>query len=135
MKSPVQSSIADGCSGQNKNTTIIGMASKFFKDYAPKTVQSLPIVYPVVGHSFLPADRVFAKIEKNIKKLEVISNPDEYYQIFRKHGSVFKMGTEVKVSSWKEAASGVLKTTTAMHFPFKKSKRFFLKGVKIKIMC
>lgn len=59
--------IADGCSGQNKNSTVIGMCCKWLLN-APLNIERVELIFPVVGHSFLPSDRVFALIEKQIKK-------------------------------------------------------------------
>lgn len=119
--------VADGCSGQNKNQSVLGMAAKWLQDYAPEYIKGLEIVFPVVGHSFLPPDRVFAKIEKEIKRLEVITSPDGYYEIFNNHGTVYYLGLDVKVYDWKKSTAEVLKTTSNMHFSIKKSKRFSLK--------
>lgn len=61
---------ADGCGGQNKNTTLVGMCSKWLISDAPTHVTCLEIIFPMVGHSFLPPDRIFAKIEKETKKCQ-----------------------------------------------------------------
>ncbi|CAF4763168.1 unnamed protein product [Pieris macdunnoughi] len=53
---------ADGCGGQNKNTILVGMCMKWLYSNAPPHVKKLEIIFPMVGHSFLPPDRVFAKI-------------------------------------------------------------------------
>lgn len=124
--------VADGCSGQNKNQSLLGMAAKWLQDYAPVHIMGLEILFPVVGHSFLPPDRVFAKIEKEIKSREVMTSPDDYYEIFTCHGTVYYLGIDIKVYDWKRSASEVLKTTTNMHFSIKKSKRFFLKRTRDK---
>lgn len=124
--------VADGCSGQNKNLSVLAMAAKWLKDYAPENIKGVEILFPVVGHSFLPSDRIFAKIEKEIKRREVICSPDEYYEIFLNHGTVYYLGLNVKVYNWKEESAKVLKSTTNMHFAFKKSKRFFLKKTRTK---
>lgn len=72
--------MADGCGGQNKNSFLIGMASKWLSE-APSTLKTIEIIFPVTGHSFLPADRVFAMTEKQIRKLESIVEPREYEEI------------------------------------------------------
>lgn len=59
---------ADGCGGQNKNSTVIGMLAFWLGYKAPKSITTLEIVFPVVGHSFIPPDRVFGLIERDIKK-------------------------------------------------------------------
>lgn len=101
-------------------------------DYAPERIKTLELLFPVVGHSLLPPDRVFAQIEKKIKKEEVIPNPQGYYNIFEEHGTVLKLGSEVIVQNWKEASTEILKGTNAMHFSIKQCKRFFIKRNKQK---
>lgn len=56
----------DGCPGQNKNITVLGMLCKFLSE--SRSCKKITINYPVVGHSFIPPDRVFGRIEKKIKK-------------------------------------------------------------------
>lgn len=124
--------VCDGCSGQNKNSIVLGMVSKYLLDYAPARIKSIEIVFPVVGHSFLPPDRVFAQIEKKIKKNEEINNPEAYERIFKEHATVLHLGTEVEAYQWKEECAKVLKTTSAMHFSIKECKRFILKRNKTK---
>lgn len=86
-----------------------------------------------MGHSFLPPDRVFAQIEKMIKKNEVITNPQDYYNIFKEHGTVLKLGSEIIIQDWKEASTEILKGANAMHFSIKQCKRFFIKRNKQKL--
>lgn len=58
--------MCDGCGGQNKNTTLISMCCYWFsRQYKIKKIE---VVFPVRGHSFMPPDRVFGHIEKDIKK-------------------------------------------------------------------
>lgn len=122
--------MADGCSGQNKNTTLIGMCSKWLSERAPEHIQNIEVIFPVVGHSFLPADRVFGNIEKGIKKLEVITQPETYLELFSKNGTVIHLGQNCNVFNWKEAISDVFKPTGTWHFSFKNTKRFLLKKCK-----
>lgn len=117
--------MADGCGGQNKNSVLIGMCMKWLVNRGD-AVKRIEIIFPVPGHSFLPSDRVFAGIEKKIKKKEIIVNPEEYYNIFKEHGKVYKLGTDVKVLDWKSAVQEVLKPPGKWHFKFAPSKRFIL---------
>lgn len=66
--------VSDGCSGQNKNTTMLGMCTQWLSEKAPQNAK-IKLVFPVPEHSFLPSDRVFGNIEKKIGKLEDL----EYY--------------------------------------------------------
>lgn len=65
--------VADGCAGQNKNSVMILMLSKWLLHRAPAHAKKVEYIFPVAGHSFIPPDRVFAKIEKVIRKKEVFS--------------------------------------------------------------
>lgn len=58
--------VADGCGGQNKISTMMGMLPTWFSSLAPVHIESLEMVFPNVGHSFLSADSIFANIEKEI---------------------------------------------------------------------
>ena len=121
--------IADGCAGQNKNTTVLGMCSKWLTE-APQHVKRVEIIFPIVGHSFIPPDRVFAQIEKVIRKREIIANPDEYYDIIKEHATLISVGNDCKVFDWKTATAEVFKPVGRWHFQFKNSKRFILKRSK-----
>lgn len=62
----------------------MGMLSTWFLFLAPVHRESIEMVFPIVGHSFLPADRIFARIEKEMKKkmrLLVQMNIQTYFQI------------------------------------------------------
>lgn len=117
---------ADGCGGQNKNSIIIGMVSKWLLDHAPVNVYKVELIFPVTGHSFMPADRVFALFEKEIRKKDTIVAPQEYKEIYSKHSAVFKLGDDCPNLNWKQAVSEVLKPPGRWHFQFNASKRFII---------
>lgn len=48
--------VADGCGGQNKNSTMMGMISTWFLHFASVHIEALEMIFPIVGHSFLPAE-------------------------------------------------------------------------------
>lgn len=56
--------VSDGCGGQNKNTTMIAMLFYWLSNNAPSQVKPTELLFPIVRHSILPPDRVFARIEK-----------------------------------------------------------------------
>ncbi|CAH2088243.1 unnamed protein product [Euphydryas editha] len=99
---------ADGCGGQNKNTTMIGMCSKFLFTHAPRSLKKIEIIFPIVGHSFLPPDRVFAKIEKTLRKKEIITDPQQYVDILQVHGTTFNLGQESPYMTLKKNAVTIL---------------------------
>nr|CAI5837518.1 unnamed protein product [Callosobruchus analis] len=49
--------VSDGCTGQNKNSAMIAMCAKWLANDAPKHIQTINLIFPVTGHSFLPPDR------------------------------------------------------------------------------
>lgn len=55
--------VADGCGGQNKNCILIGACSEWLLEN--ESINSIELVFPVTGHSFMPADRQFRIVEKN----------------------------------------------------------------------
>lgn len=118
---------ADGCGGQNKNSTLIGMCSNWLQCHAPPQVKNLEIIFPVVGHSFLPPDRIFAHIEKETKRLSVICDPEKYVEVFRNHGKVYHLTTDVSVHDWKKETSRTFKPPGMWHFKFNQAKRFILR--------
>lgn len=60
--------IADGCPVQNKNSIVITEISIWLLNHTPQTLESVELVFPITGHSFLPPDRVFGNVEQEIKK-------------------------------------------------------------------
>lgn len=119
--------IADGCGGQNKNTILMGMCSYWLSTMAPKTIKSIEIIFPVVGHSFLPPDRVFAQIEKSIKAKESLVSPAEYNEIYKKFGTIVQVGSdECPVLDFKSEVASFCKPPGNWHFQFNPTKRFTL---------
>lgn len=120
----------DGCGGQNKNSTVLGMLLYWLKTKSPTHISKISLIFPIVGHSFLPPDRVFGNIEREIKRLEVIVEPKTYYDIFNKHGTVLRLGRDFNFYDWKSTVSNVLKKPGSWHFQFNQSKRFFIRRDK-----
>lgn len=46
------------------------------------------LIFPIVGHSFLSPDGVFARIERSVKKKEVIADPNDYIKVFTEYATV-----------------------------------------------
>lgn len=55
---------------------------------APDNINEIQLFFPVRGHSFLPADRVFGRMEKDLKKEDTIVTQNKYLDIYRQHGIV-----------------------------------------------
>lgn len=118
--------VADGCGGQNKNTIMICMLFKWLSSIS-SSIRTIELVFPVVGHSYIPPDRVFATIEKEIRKKEEIVMPEEYINIFQEHATVFKLGKDVPDSDWKGAGQKILKPVSQWHFKFNQCKRYIIR--------
>ncbi|RVE45245.1 hypothetical protein evm_010135 [Chilo suppressalis] len=84
----------------------------------------------VPGHSFMPADRIFGLIEKEIKSKEQVILPREYISIYENYGQITKLGVECEVKNWKEYCSNIMKPTNQYHFKFAECKRFYITRVK-----
>lgn len=50
--------MADGCAGQNKNSTVLAMCAKWLSE-APRHVKTIELIFPVMGHSYIPPDKSF----------------------------------------------------------------------------
>lgn len=122
--------MADGCGGQNKNSVMVTMCTKWLGVDAPHHVKTLELIFPVTGHSFIPLDRVFGQIEKVIKKKDTIVSPNEFLEIFKSHGNVLTLGQDVDVYEWKNDCQNVIKPPAQWHVRFNMCKRFILRKGK-----
>ena len=77
------------------------MLGKWLYCEAPRHVKKVEVIYPIVGHSFIPPDRVFAKIEKILKTKEVVTCPAEYVSVLEENGTVTDLST-IPVYDWKK---------------------------------
>ena len=119
--------VADGCGGQNKNKTLIGMLCKYLAEEAPASVTQITLVFPVVGHSFIPPDRIFGRMESELKKQSTILTRQDYEKIFESHTTVTRFGDECPVLDWKEAVSRVIKEPGQWHFKLQPCKRVVIR--------
>lgn len=78
-------------------------------------IKDIEMIFPVTGHSFLPPDRVFALIERAIKKKEDIITPSEYEAIIKGNATIHRL-TEVSIYDWNESSKDFLKGTQSWHF-------------------
>lgn len=98
---------SDSCPAQNKNGTMLAflqMKCQALKKY----VREIAFYFPIKGHSYLPPDRVFGRIEKEIKKKPVIKSPAEYHEIFQKYGKVYIFGDDFFMYDYKLLSEQVL---------------------------
>ena len=69
---------------------------------ASKYNVSFEHIFPVCGHSYMPADRAFGRVEKILKRKETILLPQEYYEAFEEVGNVMKHGIDWGVYYFKQ---------------------------------
>lgn len=87
----------DGCGGQNKNAHIVHALAFCLRKEDPPSVKDIIVTFPVRGHSYLPADRMFGRVEKILKKHSVILHAEEYERYYGEVGRVRKLGKEWKL--------------------------------------
>lgn len=100
---------SDCCPGQNKNTAMLLFLMRLMAD--PQIQRFIPVIeyfFPIKGHSYLPPDRVFAKIEKRLRKMTVIKTPAEYHKVLEEHGKLFVLGDDWHVYDMKQLAASAL---------------------------
>lgn len=95
----------DGCSAQNKNYIMLAMLSTLAHVFN----LTINITFPVRGHSYLPVDRVFGRVEKMLRKTEQVILPTEYHTIFEQVGHVYILGKDWCPYDWKVAARNHIK--------------------------
>uniref|UniRef100_A0A6P7HCH0 Uncharacterized protein LOC114349094 n=1 Tax=Diabrotica virgifera virgifera TaxID=50390 RepID=A0A6P7HCH0_DIAVI len=83
----------DGCAGQNKNSYIMHVLACWLLE-SPASIQNIIIHFPVRGHSFLPADRAFGRVERFLKRKNVITSVEEYNEVYRNVGKVNVLGKD-----------------------------------------
>lgn len=118
--------VCDGCGGQNKNQVVMAVTAKWLITSAPGNIKRIEFIFPTTGHSFLPSDRVFGRIETELKKYETIIRPEEYKDVFKKYGTVLELGTDPIVADWKKEVDDICKPSTSWHFKFQATKRFII---------
>lgn len=121
---------ADGCPGQNKNVTVMGMLM-YWLHCTLTQVQQIDVIFPVVGHSFLPPDRVFGRIEKVVKRKDTIISPGEYREIFSEFSTVKILGNDFKVFDWQKAVKSTIQPPGKWHFKFSLAKRFTIQKIRL----
>ena len=71
---------SDSCDGQNKNLTMIQYLYSLVRN---GRYQSIRHVFPIRGHSFLPCDRDFGKIEVKKRRVERVYTLHQWMDIIR----------------------------------------------------
>jgi hypothetical protein len=97
---------SDNCAGQNKNFSNLAMLQAIAAE------QNLTITwhFPVRGHSYLPADRAFGRVEIILRRHETILLPSEYFTVFSEVGHVLEYGKDWVIFNLKEFSTKRLKS-------------------------
>ena len=122
--------VADGCPGQNKNSSVMTMCCFWLFKHAPINTEHIELIFPVTGHSFLPSDRVFGLLEKELKTKSTIVEVDDYHEVFSKYRTLKLLGKDWVAYDWKQEAKEVVKPTQNLHFQLSKCKRLIMKWSK-----
>ncbi|XP_061746904.1 uncharacterized protein LOC133545391 isoform X2 [Nerophis ophidion] len=93
---------SDSSYGQNKNISVLTMLLSLKKRQFPDL--TIEYTFPVRGHSFLPADRAFGRIELDIRKKESVLLPEDYIDILQRHGRVHRYTQDWHCFDFKAAA-------------------------------
>ena len=110
---------SDSCIGQNKNFAVLGLLNMLATEHAIE----IEHVFPVRGHSYMPADRAFGRVEKKLRRIEEILLPEQYFAEFAKVGHVHVHGQNWHAYDIKEAVDMSIKRPP----PFKISEARKLK--------
>ena len=113
---------SDACASQNRNSTIICICHYFCTVVKPNFV--IEHYFPVRGHSFLPPDRVFGRMEKVFRKIEVFLIPADYHKIYEDFGVVRLLGRNWNLFDYKVQAHKLLKANLGLGIAQVKVIRF-----------
>ncbi|KAG8292165.1 hypothetical protein J6590_045834 [Homalodisca vitripennis] len=98
------------------------MCHSWFGRFAPKNIEEIQLIFPITGHSFLPPDRVFGVVAKELRTREEIINPQDIINILSAHATV-KLGVDCEVEDFRSVALNCLKDIKQWNFQISKCKR------------
>jgi len=108
---------SDSCVGQNKNGAVLGAVNML----ASKQMVEIEHIFPVRGHSYMPPDRAFGRVEKKLRNIETILLPSEYLEQFASVGRVHLHGQDWVAFDFKDSVEKNLKRPLPFKIP--KAKR------------
>jgi hypothetical protein len=104
---------SDSCTGQHKNQMMVAALLQYV-NLSNCVFDDVQYTFPIVGHSYLPPDRVFGRIEKDIRRVPEIKLPAGYHSILCRHGSVRLYPTDWNIYDFKTLASTCLRNMQAV---------------------
>lgn len=99
---------SDATSSQNKNSIVMAFLLNFINKSS--VFHTIEHYFPIRGHSFLPPDRVFGRIEQVYRSKQQILEPQEYHSVLSNHATLKILGTDWRVLNFKKCAEKALKT-------------------------
>lgn len=117
----------DSCPGQNKNVSMLSLLLRYVNSkFCP--FQRVLVTFPIPGHSYLPADRVFGRIEKLLRPHAEILTPAGYHSILQQQGQVFLYPSDWEMYDHKTVAESIItaaamKIRTTRRWLFRKGSR------------
>lgn len=93
--------------------------------------EKIEYYFSVRGHSYLPPDRVFGRIEQKLRRIEKIMLPDQYHDIFKMYAHVYLLNQDWHISDFKELSQRLLKNP--LPFPISTAKVLCLQKSKMTI--
>lgn len=76
---------------KTKNNIVLRALLHFLRN---KPQLEIIFITPVRGHSYLPADRIFGRVEQLLRKKQTILTKNEYYEIYKQVGTVHILGKD-----------------------------------------
>lgn len=98
---------SDSCSAQNKNQFVIALLL-YYINCRETIFKQINHIFPVRGHSYMPPDQVFGRIEKCLRKKEIITSPTQYYNIFENFAQVHVVNKDFCFYDFKKAAKNII---------------------------
>jgi len=96
-------------SAQNKNQFVMTLLL-YFINYKSTIFSTIKHIFPVRGHSYMPPDQVFGRIEQKLRKIENILSPTTYHDIFRESCTVWEYGKDFEMLDFKTNIKNVIKS-------------------------
>lgn len=102
----------------------------YFINYKSTIFASIKHIFPIRGHSYMPPDQVFGRIEQKLRKIENILSPRTYHDIFKESCTVWEYGKGFEVLDFKTQVKNVIKSN--LGFKSTEQKIFtYTKGDKL----
>ena len=96
----------DNCPGQKKSSPVIVKLSHF----SARTRIIIEYFFPVRGHSYLPADRTFGRVEKKLRMHETMLLPTDYFKVFQSVGKFRLFPTEWSIYDFEAFARDIFES-------------------------